>query len=79
MKLEQCPCTACNSTGQCGYCNGSGGLPCACCNATGNEIDSNGQTVICHCCNGSGKIFCRNCNGSGKCGTCHGSGQVPCK
>jgi hypothetical protein len=76
---DDCPCSTCNQTGDCGYCSGNGNYRCAVCNGTGSRgVDSDNNKIDCSSCNGAGTISCSACGGGGRCGTCKGRRKIPC-
>lgn len=70
-------CWACNGSGQCSNCSGTGKLQCYNCGGTGSITDPyTGKTTTCNVCRGTGQVHCNHCNGSGTCSVCHGTGQT---
>jgi hypothetical protein len=74
MLLTETSCGACDNTGKCSKCDGSGVTTCKCCGGLALISDSI-NSKFCSSCNGTGKIVCSKCEGSKKCTTCKGKGK----
>lgn len=71
-------CDACNGTGLCQTCSGSGGQRCKMCDGRG-QIPGRIRNPDCSYCNGRGEVACAKCDGKRVCGRCEGKDvQVRC-
>jgi hypothetical protein len=92
---KEIACGACNGTGKCPACQGTGETRCNTCQGTGSQrcgvCSGKGKTTMltpdgpveqaCIRCDGTGKIACTSCMGSGthKCYQCRGGACIYCR
>jgi hypothetical protein len=70
-------CWACNGSGKCSSCSGTGQKTCWHCGGSGTIRDYyNDKTTDCNICGGKGTLRCGSCDASGLCSTCHGTGVL---
>ncbi|MBX3401600.1 MAG: hypothetical protein KF873_22955 [Gemmataceae bacterium] len=64
-------CAACNGSGRCPACAGSGGQKCKSCDGKG-QIPGRRLNPDCSYCNGTGRTACPKCDGGRACSKCDG-------